>query len=81
MNVSSKSYLYMGKEIYDGGLISKPCPTLVTPWTEALQAPISMRFPSKNTGAGCFPYSGDLPGPGIEPRVSCIASNEMYVGK
>ena len=25
----------------------------MTPWTVALQAPLSMRFPSKNTGEGC----------------------------
>ena len=37
-------YLYMGKEMHDdGGLISQSCPTLATPWTEALQAPLSMR--------------------------------------
>ena len=26
---------------------------LVTPWTAAYQAPLSMDFPSKNTGVGC----------------------------
>ena len=25
----------------------------VTPWTVARQAPLSMEFPSKNTGVGC----------------------------
>ena len=25
-----------------GGLVSKPCPTLATPWTLALKAPLSM---------------------------------------
>ena len=29
----------------DGGLVTKSCPTLVTPWTEACQAPLSMGFP------------------------------------
>ena len=32
-------------------LISSP--TLVTSWTVARQAPLSMGFPSKNTGMGC----------------------------
>ena len=27
-----------------GGLISKSCPTLATPWTVVCQAPLSMRF-------------------------------------
>ena len=27
-----------------GGLVAKLCPTLATPWTEACQAPLFMRF-------------------------------------
>ena len=27
-----------------GGLVTKSCPTLVTPWTAARQAPLSMGF-------------------------------------
>ena len=27
-----------------GGLVTELCPTLVTPWTIALQAPLSMGF-------------------------------------
>ena len=27
------------------GLVAKLCPTLATPWTMALQAPLSMGFP------------------------------------
>ena len=27
-----------------GGLITKSCPTLATPWTVVCQAPLSMRF-------------------------------------
>ena len=30
-----------------GGLVAKLCPTLVTPWTVACQAPLSMGFPRK----------------------------------
>ena len=36
-----------------GVLVTKSCPTLVTPWTAALQAPLFIGFPSKNTGVGC----------------------------
>ena len=36
-----------------GGLVTKSCPTLVTPWTVACQASLSMGFSSKNTGVGC----------------------------
>ena len=34
-------------------LVAKSCPTLVTPWTVACQAPLSMGFPRKNTGVVC----------------------------
>ena len=53
-----------------GVLVTKSCPTLVTPWTAALQAPLFIGFPSKNTGAGChfllqgiFPTQGSNLGP------------------
>jgi len=36
-----------------GGLLAKSCLTLATPWTIARQAPLSMRFSSKNSGVGC----------------------------
>ena len=34
-----------------GGLVTKSCPTLVTPWTGARQA--TWDFPGKNTGVDC----------------------------
>ena len=40
-----------------GGLVAKLCLTLVTPWTVARQAPLSMGFPRKNTGVGCISFS------------------------
>ena len=39
-----------------------------TPWTAALQAPLSMRFSRQGYWSGLpFPSPGDLPNPGIEP--------------
>ena len=39
-----------------------------TPWTIALQAPLSMEFPRQEYWVGLpFPSPGDLPHPGIEP--------------
>ena len=32
------------QDISGGGLVAKSCPTLVTPWTVACQAPLSMGF-------------------------------------
>ena len=43
------------------------CPTFVTPWTVARQAPLSMGFPRQEYWSGLlFPPPGDLPDPDIE---------------
>ena len=40
-----------------------------TPWTVARQVPLSIGFPSKDTGVSChFFLQGNFPGPGIESR-------------
>ena len=50
-----------------GGLVAKSHPTLVTPWTVACQAPLSMGFSMQEHWSGLpFPSPGDLPNPGIE---------------
>ena len=41
------------RDMGGGGLATKSCPTLGTPWTVACQAPLSIDFPGKNTGVGC----------------------------
>ena len=46
----------------------------MTPWTIARQVPLSMGFSRQECWSGLpFPPPGDLPHPGIEPGVSCIA--------
>ena len=41
---------------------------LVTPWTVACQAPLSMGFSRQEYWSGLpYPPPGDLPNPGIEP--------------
>ena len=48
-----------------GGLVAKLCPTHVTPWTIACQAPLSMGFSRQEYWSGMpFPPPGDLPDPG-----------------
>ena len=50
-----------------GGLVTKSCLTLATPWTVACQAPLSMGFSWQECWSGLpFPSPGDLPDPGIE---------------
>ena len=42
--------------------------SFATPWTVALQAPLSLRFSRQEYWSGLpFPLPGDLPDPGIEP--------------
>ena len=44
------------------------CPTLLTPWTVARQAPLTMGFPRQEYWSGfLFLPSGDLPDPGSNP--------------
>ena len=49
-------------------MCAQSCPTLLTPQTEARQAPLSMGFPRQEyrSGSPC-PLPGDLPDPGMEP--------------
>ena len=61
-----------------GGLVAKSCLTLVTPWTVALQAPLSMGFPGKNTGVGChFLLQGNLSNPGTEPGSLALQAGSL----
>ena len=49
-------------------LVTQSCPTFVTPWTVACQAPLSMGFSRQEYWNGLpFPPAGDLPDPGVEP--------------
>ena len=61
-----------------GGLVTKLCPTLVTPWTVACQAPLSIGFPRQECWSGLpFPSPGDLPNPGIEPRSPALQADSL----
>ena len=37
---------------HSGGLVTKSCPTLVTPWTVARQAPLSLQFSRQEYWSG-----------------------------
>ena len=61
-----------------GGLVTKSCPTLVTPWTVALQAPLSMRFSRQEYWTELpFPSPGDLPNPGIKPGSPAFQADSL----
>ena len=61
-----------------GGLISKSWHTLVTPWTVACQAPLSMGFPRQEYCSGLpFPSPGDCPNLGIETTFSAFQVDSL----
>ena len=61
-----------------GGLVAKSCPTLSTPWTAALRAPLSMGFSGKKTGVGSYFLLQEIfLTEGSKPRthISCLAGS------
>ena len=61
-----------------GGLVTKSCLTLVTSWTVARQAPLSMGFSRQEYWSGLtFPSPGDLPDPGLEPGSPALQANSL----
>ena len=49
-----------------------------TPWTVALQVPLSMGFPRHEYWNGLtLPSPGDLPNPGIKPTSSALAGGSL----
>ena len=57
---------------------TKLCPTFVTPWTVACQAPLSMGFSKQEYWSGLlFPYPRDLPNPAIEPRSPAFQADSL----
>ena len=69
---------YWKNHSFSGGLVAKSCPTLVTLWTVASQAPLSMGFSKQEHWSGLpFPSPGDLPDPGIEPRSPALQADSL----
>ena len=64
--------------MYGGTLVAKLCPTLVTPWTVAHQAPLSMGLSRQEYWSGLpFPSPGDLSNPGIEPGSPALQADSL----
>ena len=61
-------YLFSFEYGGGGGLVTQSCATLMTLWTVACQAPLSIGFSRQEYWNGLpFPFPWDLPNPGIEP--------------
>ena len=59
-------------------VIAKSCLTLVTPWTIACQAPLSMGFSRQEYWSELsFPSPGDLPDPGNEAGSSALQADSL----
>ena len=56
-----------------GGLLAKSCLTLVTAWTVACQALLSMEFSRQEYWSGPpFPSPGDLAKPETQPEINTV---------
>ena len=61
-----------------GGLVAQSCPTLITPWTGAHEAPLSIGFSRQEYWSRLpFPSPGDLPDPWIEPRSPLLQADSL----
>ena len=59
-------------------LVAKLCLTFATPWTIALQVPLSVGFSRQEYWSGLpFPSPGDLPNPGIEPGSPALQADSL----
>ena len=67
-------------KLLGGGLVSKSCPTLATPWTIAYQASQSMEFSRQEYWSGLpFPSPGDLPDPEMEPGSHALQADSLPI--
>ena len=75
---SHKVYILTGCIWLAGGLVTKLCPILGTPWTVACQVPLSMGFPRQECWSGLlFPSPEDLPNPGTEPGLPILQADSL----
>ena len=62
----------------NSSLVTKLCQTLVTLWTVACQAPLSMEFSRQEYWSGLpFPSPGDLTDLGIKPRSPALQADSL----
>ena len=61
-----------------GGIVTKLYQTLVTPWTVACRAPLSVGFSRQEYWSGLpFPSPGDLRSPGIAPSSPAMQADSL----
>ena len=63
-----------------GGLVTKSCLTLVTSWTVARQAPLTVGFPRQGYQSELpVPPPEDLSDPGIEPVSAALQADSLQL--
>ena len=71
-------YLFSFEYGGGGGLVTQSCTTLMTLWTVACQAPLSVGFSRQEYWNGLpFPSPWDLLGPGIKPRSPALHADSL----
>ena len=74
--LNAEPIIYLGME--SEREVTQSCLTLVTPWTVAYLAPLSMGFSRQEYWSGLpFPSPGDLPDPGIEPGSPALQTDAL----
>ena len=64
----------------DCSLVTKSCLTLATPWTVALQGPLSVEFSRQEYWSELpFPSPGDLPNPRTESRSPALQADSLLI--
>ena len=64
-----------------GKIVTKSCPILVTTWTVAYQAPLSMGFSREAYWSGLpLPSPGDLFNPEIKPKPPALQADSLPTG-
>ena len=61
-------------------LVAQSCPVklFLTPWTVASQTPLSTEFSRQESWSELpFPFPGDLPDPGIEPKSPAVQADSL----
>ena len=75
-----RSYVQLPGIMVVVGLVALLCPTLVTLWTIAHQAPPSMGFPREKDRSGLpFPSPADLPNPVTEPMSPALQADSLLL--
>ena len=76
-NLQNKNKMQHPNGKMDGCLVAQSC-LFATSWTVAHQAPLSMGLSRQEYWSGLpFPFSGDLPNPGIEPTSPALQADAL----